>query len=165
MFKFVFENSSFEIADAYQSLLGTCFAAVAINRSRMFADVPAWRWWCRRYFYEIDRKSGTSTLVVSMLLHWYCQTAFCRECMIKFALKILKISGVVTACFYIGPGHLTQSMRPEVYITLWVIPKVQTFRSILHTGSLVTRSVTDNCHDTMCPIYWALVALHNAERH
>ena len=40
MFKFVFENSSFEIADAYQSLLGTCFAAVAINRSRLFAHVP-----------------------------------------------------------------------------------------------------------------------------
>ena len=38
--KFVFENISFEIADAYQTLLGTYFAAAAINESRMFARVP-----------------------------------------------------------------------------------------------------------------------------
>ena len=31
---------SFEIADAYPSLLGTCFATLAINRSRMFSRVP-----------------------------------------------------------------------------------------------------------------------------
>ena len=37
IFKFVFENFSFERADAYQSLPGTCFTAMAINRSHMFA--------------------------------------------------------------------------------------------------------------------------------
>ena len=31
---------SFERADAYQSLVETCFAAVAINRSRTLAGVP-----------------------------------------------------------------------------------------------------------------------------
>ena len=43
IFEFVFENLSFEIADVYsrcKSLLRTCFAAVAINRSRTFARVP-----------------------------------------------------------------------------------------------------------------------------
>ena len=34
--KFVFENLSFEIVDAYQSVLGTCFATVAMNKSRTF---------------------------------------------------------------------------------------------------------------------------------
>ena len=41
IFKFVFENLSFEIADAHQSLRGTSsLAAVAINRSRTFTSVP-----------------------------------------------------------------------------------------------------------------------------
>ena len=55
---------SFERADAYQSLVGTCFAAVAINRSRTLA----WRLWYRRYLREIDRKWGSGNLLVSMLL-------------------------------------------------------------------------------------------------
>ena len=55
IFKFVFENlyKNFEMGDAYQSLLGICFAAVAINRSR---TRTAWRLWYRRYLHEIDRK-------------------------------------------------------------------------------------------------------------
>ena len=40
IFKLVFENLSFQIADAYQYLLGICFAAVAINRLRTIATVP-----------------------------------------------------------------------------------------------------------------------------
>ena len=35
--KFVSEILSFEIADAHQSLIAPCFAAVAINRARTFA--------------------------------------------------------------------------------------------------------------------------------
>ena len=44
IFKFVVENLSFEIADAHQSFLGTCFAAVAINISRTFARVLHDNW-------------------------------------------------------------------------------------------------------------------------
>ena len=40
IFKFAFENLSFEIADEYQSVISSCFAAVAINRSRAFTRVP-----------------------------------------------------------------------------------------------------------------------------
>ena len=101
-------------------------------------------------------------------LNWYCQIVFCCDCMIKFALKRFNISGNVTPCVYTGPDHLTQSMRSKVHITARVITKVHPFVVLgpfraPPPWSPNNRSVTDNCHNIISPIYWPLVALHNAE--
>ena len=111
--------SSSEIADVYQSLIGTWFAAVVLNRSRTFARVPHDD--CdivvihmestgseehRRYSHEIHTKWGTGSLVISMLIHWYCLIGFCCDCMIKCFQKFQHSQWRHTMCLHrTGPSH------------------------------------------------------------
>ena len=78
--KFVFENFSFEIADAYQSLTGTCVAPMAINKSCTFALVPHDN--CDIVVIYM-RSTKNEEQVVFMLFHVYCQKDFCCYCMIN----------------------------------------------------------------------------------
>ena len=89
--KFLFENSGFQIAEAFQSLL--CdgrSAAVAHKRAR-----AEQRLWYRLYFFEINRKCAMGNSVMFMLLQWYCHKGFGCSKMITFAFKMFKIFGDV----------------------------------------------------------------------
>ena len=99
--------------------------------------------------------------------------------MIKFSLKSFNISDDDTLCVYTGRGHLTESTWSKVHTTMWFIPKVHKFESIVrphpthphkHTHHPTpsptptpsppwipnNRSITDNCYNSMCPIHWPL---------
>ena len=60
---------SFEIADEYQSLIGTCFTAVTINRSRTFARMPHDDCDIAVIYMKSTENEEQVTSVVSMLLH------------------------------------------------------------------------------------------------
>ena len=124
------KNLSFEKADAYQSLLGIRFAAVAINRPRTLARVLHDDCDIIVQLQQIDTEienEEQANSVVSMLLHWYCQIGFYCDPMIKICFKSFNISGDVTPCVYPRSDHLTQSTRSKVHKTVWVIAKVHTF--------------------------------------
>ena len=135
--KFVFENSSFEIADVYQSLIGICFAAVAINKLHTFVRLPHGLCDIGDYLHEIDRKWRTGNSVVFILLQWYCAIDLRCDCAIKFALKSLNVPGDITPWVYTGLDHLTQSTRFKMQFES--LQKYTCFRSIPRTPSLVIR--------------------------
>ena len=102
--KFVYENSWFQIADAFQSLL--CdgrFAAVVNNRVG-----AGQRLWYRLYFFEINRKRATGNSVMFILLHRYCLGGFGCGKMVKFTSKIFNIFCDVV---HTRRDHLTLSTR------------------------------------------------------
>ena len=106
--KFAFENLRFEIAYAYQSLLRTCFAAMAIKRASTFTRMLHDD--CDIVVIYMKRKWVTSDSVISMLLHWYCQIVFCCDIIIQFALKSFNISGGITPCVLHRTISLSQHM-------------------------------------------------------
>ena len=102
--KFVFENSWFQIADAFQSLLCDGRFAAVVNKSR--------RCWATivisSLFFEINRKRATGNSVMFILLHWYCLGGFGCGKMVTFTLKIFNIFCDVV---HTRRDHLTLSTR------------------------------------------------------
>ena len=84
IFKFFFENLSSKIADACRSLLETCFATVARNRSRTFARVPQDNCDITIIYSQWNQQKTGNRFPA---LHWYFQKSICCGFMTKFALK------------------------------------------------------------------------------
>ena len=104
--KFVFENSWFQIADAFQSLLcdGRFAAVQVVNKSR--------RCWATivisSLFLWNQQKRATGNSVMFILLHWYCLGGFGCGKMVTFTLKIFNIFCDVV---HTRRDHLTLSTR------------------------------------------------------
>ena len=130
--KFVFENSRFQIAEAFQSLLCGGQSAAVVNKSRTCWATIA----ISSYFFEIDRKSATGNSVMFMLLHWYCHMGLGCGKMIKFTSKIFNIFGDV----YARDGTISFCQR-DASAQIVMSHKVQytSFGSILLTPSLDTK--------------------------
>ena len=117
--KFVFENSRFQLAEAFQSLLYDGRSALLTNRAR-----AGQRLWYGIYFFEINRKRATGNSVMSMLLHWYCHIGFgCGNEMNTFTLKISTF--LMTFTHATGPSHFVKAMQG--HRSLWVINTVHKF--------------------------------------
>ena len=110
--KFVFENSRFQIAEAFQSLFCDGRSAAVVNKSRTCGQ----RLRYRLYFFEINRKSATGNSAMFMLLHWYCHRGLGCAKMMKFTLKIFNIS--LTFAHATGPSQFVNAM--QVHRLLWV---------------------------------------------
>ena len=103
--KFVFENSWFQIADAFQSLL--CdgrFAAVVDKSRRCWATIVI----SSSFLWNQQKKPAMSNSVMFILLHWYCLGGFGCGKMVTFTLKIFNIFCDVV---HTRRDHLTLSTR------------------------------------------------------
>ena len=138
--KFVFENSWFQKADAFQSLCGGHSVAVLNDGQRL---------WYRIYFFEINRKRATGNYVMFILLHGYCHRGFgCGE---MITIKFSTFS--VTLTHATGPSDFVNAM--QVHRSLWVITTVHKFWDPFRSPppwSPNDMIVTDICQYIMCLI-------------
>ena len=157
--KFVFENSSFQIAEAFQFLLCDGRCAAVVNKSR-----TCWaRLWYRLHFVEINRKSATGNSVIFMLLHWYCHRCLGCGKMIKFTLKIVNIfgdvftrDGTISLCQHDASAQIVVSHNFSTHVS-------DPFRSSPHW--LPNYMIVTHIYQyIICPISWAIVALDTAVR-
>ena len=132
--KFVFKNSWFQIADAFQSLLCDGRSAAVVNKSRTCR--AGQRLWYRLYFFEINRKRATGNSVMFILLHWYCHRGFGCGKMITFTLKISNNFGDV----YTRDGTTSLCQRDaSAQIVVSHNYPTQVLGSIPFTPSVVTK--------------------------
>ena len=128
----------------------------------LFCMRASWRLRYRRYLHVNDRKWGRGNLVVSLLLHWYCQIVFCCDYMIKCYLK----------SFNIFRWHHTMCLHrtgaPFSVNAIQSVHNVVSHSESTHVldpfrAPLLGYQITNNWHNKMCPINWALAVLRNAE--
>ena len=145
--KFVFENSRFQIIDAFQSLLCDGRSAAVLNKAcTCWATIVI-----SSYLFEINRKRATSNSVMFNLLHWYCHRGFGCGKMITFTLKIFKIFGDV----YTRDGAISLcKCDASTQIVMSHNYRTQVLGSISFTPPWSPNDtiVTDICQYVMCPI-------------
>ena len=157
--KFVFENSRFQIAEAFQSLFCDGRSAAVVNKSRTCGQPLRYR----LYFFEINRKSATGNSAMFMLLHWYCHRGLGCAKMMKFTLKIFNI--FVDVCTRDGTISICQRDASAQIVMSQKVPYTS-FGSIPLTPHWSPNDmiVTDICQYIMCPIWLALVVIDTAVR-
>ena len=104
--KFAFENSRFQIAEAFQSLLCDGRSAAIVNKSRTYWATIV----ISSLFLWNQQKTTMGNFVMFMLLHWYCHRGFGCGKMITFTLKIFNIFGDV----YTHDGTISLCQRDAI---------------------------------------------------
>ena len=130
--KFVFENSWFQIADAFQSLLCDGRSVAVVNKSRTcWATIVI-----SSLFLWNQQKTCNGYSVMFILLHWYCHRGFGCGKMIIFTLKIFNIFGDV----YTRDGTISLCQRDaSAQIVVSHNYPTQVLGSIPFTPSVVTK--------------------------
>ena len=148
MLEFVFDSFSFKIADAYQFLLRTWFAAVAINRALSFARVPHDD--CDITVIYVNSTENEKQVTRNS------PCSFTKKAS-SFLLRLCDMICVKNASTFPLASHVLRRTG--------LSPSVDPTPNHTHTQtprSTNKRSVTDNCNNIMCPIHWACYAYVDA---